>query len=298
MKIKINFKRTDLLLRAIGAKEAQKKIDVEIDEFVSKLRSKEGMEVSTLDDVELDEDGYLTAHGERIVLYIKDSHNNADDVKNDPKGDRVVRYHIHGQCSTLKAMKNDGRFNRYVLKSKPDGLFVVDCEENQIKNKYGNWVRGSGKTITVPDVELGICKCCLNAAGIGHQKTAREWRDTFDIQDFFKRLKPLVKPTKPKYTDQTFPDKDKRYDREYKRRSKKLKQEAEYKCSKCGVDLNGSIRQRRLLHTHHLDGNDRIHRYNNLRVLCVICHQDEGKSKFSNELIKECNQVRREQNII
>ncbi len=60
MKIKINFKRTDLLLRAIGAKEAQKKIDVEIDEFVSKLRSKEGMEVSTLDDVELDEDGYLT----------------------------------------------------------------------------------------------------------------------------------------------------------------------------------------------------------------------------------------------
>ena len=57
MKIKINFKRTDLLLRAIGAKEAQKKIDVEIDEFVSKLRSKEGMEVSTLDDVELDEDG-------------------------------------------------------------------------------------------------------------------------------------------------------------------------------------------------------------------------------------------------
>ena len=49
------------------------------------------------------------------------------------QGDRVVRYHTHGQCSTLKAMKNDGRFNRYVLKSKPDGLFVVDCEENQIK---------------------------------------------------------------------------------------------------------------------------------------------------------------------
>tara|TARA_Y100000741_G_scaffold362968_1_gene350153 strand:+ start:5669 stop:6568 length:900 start_codon:yes stop_codon:yes gene_type:complete len=298
MKLKINYAELKNLLKEIGASEDSNKLNYEIDEFVSKLRSKDGLEVKSLDDVTYDDEGYLIAHGERIVLYIKDSKNDIDDLRHNPKGDNVVRYHIHGRCRTLERMKAQGRYNRYVLKSKPDGLFTVDGIHGGRKNRYGRVIYGTGSIITEPDVALGICKDCLNEVGIGHEKKAQEWRDTFDVEEFFKTLNPL-NPIKPKWTETTFPKKEKRYDEQFKRRAKKLKKESDYKCSKCGVDLNESLATRRLLHCHHQDGNDRWHNYDNLEILCVSCHAEEGliKPGWPND-IEECNSIKALQGIL
>jgi len=298
MEIKIDFSSLKDLLKIIGATEDTHKLDYEIDEFISKLRSKDGLEVNSLDDVIYDDEGYLIAYGERIVLYIKDSKNDVDDLKHNPKGANVVRYHVHGRCRVLERMKSEGRYDRYVLKSKPDGLFVVDGVEGGRRSKYGKVIYGTGNSVTVPDVALGICKCCLDEVGIGHEKKAQEWRDTFNIEEFFKTLKPL-KPLKPKWDETTFPDKEKKYDAQFRRRSKKLKKDHNYICSKCGVDLNESLTTRRLLHCHHKDGNDRWHHYDNLEILCVCCHAEEGKMPnpgFPGDM-KSCEKIRESQNI-
>jgi len=105
MEIKIDFSSLKDLLKIIGATEDTHKLDYEIDEFISKLRSKDGLEVNSLDDVIYDDEGYLIAYGERIVLYIKDSKNDVDDLKHNPKGANVVRYHVHGRCRVLERMK-------------------------------------------------------------------------------------------------------------------------------------------------------------------------------------------------
>lgn len=298
MKIKINYSALEELLKQIGAKPDSNNLDQDCIEFVSKLQSKSGLEVSSLDDVEYDDEGYLIAYGQRIVLYIKDSKNDIEKLRNDPRGENVVRYHIHGQCRTLQGKKANGTYDRYVLKAKPNGLFVVDGVTGGKKNRYGGLIYGTGTIVTEEDVALGICKNCLNEIGIGHQKSAQEWRDSFDIEDFFKKLKPL-KPSKPKYTETTYPGIEKRYDREYQRKSKQLKQLNNYRCSACDVDLNSSLSHRRLLHCHHKDGNDRIHANRNLQLLCVDCHAKIGSNKnpgFPGDL-ELCRKIKAEQGI-
>ena len=303
MKIKVDFNDLDNLLKRIGATENKEvELDSEIDEFVSKLRSEDGLEVKSLDDVEYDEDGYLTAFGERIVLYIKDSKNDIENLRRNPKGDHVVRYHINGRCTTLKTKQSNGTYDRYVLKSKPNGLFVVDGIQGGEKNRYGGLVFGTGNIVTESNVELGICKNCLNAIGIGHEKSAQQWRDSFNIEEFFKNLKPLkpLTPKKPRWTEDTFPQKEKRYDTEYKKRATELKKENNYRCSKCNVDLNKSLADRKYLHCHHRDGNDRNHEYANLEILCVSCHAKKGNNKnpgFPGDM-DQCNRIRAAQDII
>ena len=55
MKIKVDFNDLDNLLKRINATENKEvELDSEIDEFVSKLRSEDGLEVKSLDDVEYD----------------------------------------------------------------------------------------------------------------------------------------------------------------------------------------------------------------------------------------------------
>ena len=299
MKINLSFQTLDEQLKKIRASEKKITLEENLDVYVSKLRSKEGLEISSLEKVEKDAEGYLTAFGERIVLYIRDTHNNAYDIRNDPKGDSVVRYHIHGDCQKLKEMEADGRFNRYVIKSKPDGLFTVDGKENQVKNRYGNWIPNSGSSVTINDVKLGVCKFCLNKAGIHKDKSARKSREVFDIDKFYKSLPPIIKPKKPKWNDKTFPPKDKAYNFIFKERSKRLKKELGYCCSRCGVNLNESPHIRSLLHCHHKDGNNRNHEYKNLEILCISCHADVGKNKSpgSIEQINECKQIQQDQDI-
>ena len=177
-------------------------------------------------------------------------------------------------------------------------LNLLDGVTGGKKNRYGGLIYGTGTIVTEEDVALGICKNCLNEIGIGHQKSAQEWRDSFDIEDFFKKLKPL-KPSKPKYTETTYPGIEKRYDREYQRKSKQLKQLNNYKCSACDIDLNSSLSHRRLLHCHHKDGNDRNQAKRNLQLLCVDCHAKIGNNKnpgFPGDL-DLCRRIKAEQGI-
>ena len=72
MKINLSFQTLDEQIKKIGASEKKIALEENLDVYVSKLRSKEGLEISSLEKVEKDAEGYLTAFGERIVLYIRD----------------------------------------------------------------------------------------------------------------------------------------------------------------------------------------------------------------------------------
>jgi ribosomal protein L28 len=278
MKIKTDFNQMDANNLKIGAKENSYNIQHEVDEFISKLRSREGQVIHSLDEIELDDEGLMISHGERIVLYIRDTGLPVEELIDNPKGDNVRKYHIHGNCQTLKRMEKSGHYDRYNIKSKPDGKFIVDGVEGG--RKINNYRVIGGRTVEVEEpVELAICANCLKELGIYHEKSLHEWRNSFDIKEFFSSKKAIPKPKKSKYYDYNFPKPEKKYDKEFKYKSKKLKKELNYCCQECGVDLSTSLYTRSLLHCHHINGVDRNHKYSNLEILCLDCHIKKGREK-------------------
>ena len=60
MKFKIDFSEMDTNNLRIGATENSYNIEHEVDEFISKLRSREGQVIRSLDEIELDNEGLIT----------------------------------------------------------------------------------------------------------------------------------------------------------------------------------------------------------------------------------------------
>ena len=77
--------------------------------------------------------------------------------------------------------------------------------------------------------------------------------------------------------------------------SSKLRNELDYTCEQCGVNLT---KQTKLLHVHHINGNKTDNSRKNLRALCADCHKKQphhGHLYVSNEDTLKINECRREQ---
>ena len=57
--------------------------------------------------------------------------------------------------------------------------------------------------------------------------------------------------------------------------SKTIRQEHNWTCSECGLDMN---RKRNGLHVHHIDRDKQNNDLSNLEVLCALCHRHVGGS--------------------
>ena len=214
MKLEINFNDLDNLLKRIKAKESSVILSGDIDEFISKLHSDEGKEIKSFDEVELDDDGLLTMHGERIVVYIYDSKKSVEHLLQSSMVEKYPKFHIHGRCKTLLDMQHKGRYDlRYIAKAKPDGLFNIEAEEGGTTLNSGRTF--GGRTVKLTKIPLAICMNCLKELGIKHEKSNQEWADSFNIKEFFKSCGPVSKPKKPPYTEHTYPPLEKKYDSEF-----------------------------------------------------------------------------------
>lgn len=236
------------------------------------------------EDIQLDEingsNGILNYDGHQVMLYIPDHGDEIQFVLEDGKLGR--RIHV-AECSTLEFMRETGRFKRYDVISRVDGLFPVFGRNFKLKQD----IEG--------EADLGVCKNCLkilNYKGYASQGQAikNQVFNDFSFEQFFEVYSSYFKslPVNNKKTTSN-------YTADWPSISAKLRSELNYTCEQCGVDLTS---ESKLLHTHHVNGNKADNERDNLRALCVDCHKKQphhGHIYVSNNDVLKINQLRREQ---
>ncbi len=225
-----------------------------------------GIEIA-LEDIEAGPGGLLTYKGEQVLLYIKDTRSSLWTLTNEPEKSR--RFHV-AECQTLDSMRNEGRFERYVVTNRMDGMFLVDWLDPETRER--------GET----EAGLKVCKNCLktlNWRGYEHtesrmqiagkapqRKSESEIWKSFSINEFLMEFSTFFR-TKPKrkHTDAPLNE----YVADWPRISERKRREAKWSCQRCGVELSDHPG---LLHCHHKSGVVTDNSPSNLEVLCALDH--------------------------
>ena len=177
------------------------------------------------------------------------------------------RYHV-AECRTLQRMRDEGRFERYVVTNRTDGMFLVDWRDYQTD--------GRGEV----EAGLKVCKDCLSAlnwlgysapqdrhlAPDGRRLTKAGIWSEFDITQFLFEHSTFFN-TKPSRRDtDAVPNV---YVSSWSKISEETRHARGWKCEECGVNLE---RYPALLHCHHISGVVTDNSSSNLKVLCQIDH--------------------------
>jgi len=215
----------------------------------NEILEKEGIEVKP-NDLRFLDDGTIAFKNRRILLYIRD-------VKFHPSHDTdLPKFHI-SNCATLDQMIAHGRFKRYVVSVRTDGIFNYNIISfNQVKPHEG---------------ELDVCKNCLRHLNYNNYNVNKTKAfKAFDLNEFFVRFACSPIRNVPLETNRTAPINV--YPADWNQKSIKFKKSANWKCNKCKVDLSAD---KRFLHSHHKNGNTYDNRPSNIEVLCIGCHSSQ-----------------------
>lgn len=277
MKLEIDFKDLVRLRSEMGAQETKWVPGngplSPREEIRSQLQS--GIEI-TLEDVARGPGGLLSYKGEQVILYIKDTRSDLHTLQHEPEKSR--RFHV-AECDTLENMREKGRFERYVVTNRMDGLFSVDWLDRETKER--------GET----EAALKVCKNCLKAINWRgyensedrleledgrHQSKHQIWSD-FEISQLLLEYSTFFhsKPTRRDTTAQPNV-----YVANWAAISKQARKAKNWTCEACGVNLRSAPH---LLHCHHKNGVVTDNSQANLEVLCAIDHAqqpDHGHMKI------------------
>lgn len=261
MKLTVNFGELRHAAKLMGAEEADFELGFtfkDIDPIDAALR--DGQELGK--DIDLIEikntNGVLSYRGRQVMLYIPDQGSNLLEVLQDGEAGR--RIHV-AECSSLEHMRATGRFPRYQITTDTSGYLPV----------YG--INENKEALDNHKAKLYVCKNCLQTLNYkGYAiKSHAEKRPVFkhfSLAIFFKtyssHFKSLPEPKKSEHSPT--------YTSDWKEISAKLKQQANYICEQCSVDLD---EEKRLMHVHHVDGVKSNNQGSNLRVLCADCHKKQ-----------------------
>jgi len=301
MTLKVNFKELNDLIKKLGA--APSSINLNNHNLtpaqMGDLKSSKGLEYK-IDDIEGDENGLMYIAGDPVVVFIQDSYSSADDLRNNPKGKGVTRFHIAYDCETIQQKVRENRYNsRYHFTKSTRGEFdMYGIKGKSFFNKVRQ-VFGGGK-VKVEKAKIGICQNCLKSIDYKDYykcdvpKEIIKWREEFLIQDFFDNFSQRI-TERPRYSDQTL--RAPIYTAEYRRLAKQKKIRLGYKCEGCGVDLSNSPDRTKLLHCDHENGDITDNRPRNLRILCISCHRKHGYNPLvgSQQDYLKCEEYRKQQ---
>jgi hypothetical protein len=220
-------------------------------------RALDGIEGVTVDDISQVRplpDGTLAYRERRVLLYIRD--------KWVFPGQNLPKFHI-ANCSMLAAMRQQGRFQRYVISTRSDGEFKM------------NFIYGSGTQSSL--CKLEVCKLCLERL---HYKTYRQGtrrRDkeiykNFSLEEYFVAYPKSQITALPLHTDDTAPLNE--YSNGFREASQRYRAENGWKCENCRVDLSHPSHHK-YLHTHHLNAQKYDDRNENHKALCIYCHAEQ-----------------------
>lgn len=284
MKLTVNFSALHNAVKVMGAQQADFELGLafkDIDPIDAALR--DGQELGK--DIDLGEidnsHGVLSYKGRQIMLYIPDQGQNIRDVIDDKTQGR--RIHI-AECRTLNKMRETGRFPRYQVTNEMSGYVPIYGTDPDTNTE----IKVSGY--------LSTCKNCLKVLNYQGYEVKGKYEkdkifDEFSFIKFFETYSSYFKSL-PKFK---VIKESVNYTSDWPAVSSKVRDQVNYMCEQCGVDLHS---EKRLLHVHHIDGvktnNDRT----NLRALCCDCHKKQphhGHLYVKSSDVLAINHLRREQ---
>lgn len=231
---------------------------------LERLTSPTGIEVG-LDDIVILPDGTLAYKNSRVILYIRD-------VTVYSGREAEPRFHV-SNCATLQKMREDGRFNRYVVSTRTDGQFALNLIDQ------GQVTQGMH--------DLSVCQNCLSKLSFDGFSSAmnraikRNRVKAFRLETFFEQYPRSLHLDEPKYNSDNAPLDV--YPTDWTDISNRVRDAARWKCDVCGFDLNRR-EDRQFLHVHHKNGLKYDCRDANLAAVCVGCHADEPQHAHMKQL--------------
>ena len=239
MKLNVDLSLLEQAVRTMGAEQIQFDITSDIVPMEPlDIKLNQGFEVN-FEDIDFDT-GLASYEGRQVLLYIKDHSygNKIHKVLED--GSVGNKYHV-ADCSKLEEMRRKGRFERYVVTNKLDGLFSVSGTDT-FTNEH---IEG--------ETRLAVCQLCLK--GINYIKfTSLKTRDdrlrfakNFNLADFFETYSSFFKYMPTGVAGNS----NNQYSEDWDEISRRIREKYHYQCQQCGLDLNT---HKRLLHVHHING--------------------------------------------
>lgn len=226
MRLDLAFPELAHLIVRMGAASSQWAPNNEPLDVLKLLRAElaEGKEIP-LSEVKVSFGGLLTYQGEQVVLYIKDTRQERYTLLHDREAAR--RFHI-AECRTLDRMRHEGRFERYVVTTSRNGLFLVEATDH---------LTGSVEELEAP---LGVCRNCLSEldwkryGDLSSNVKKLIWNE-FSLDDFFAEFATFFR-SRPVHSDKTAPRGG--YAKNWSRLSEAFRAERNWRCEECGVDLS------------------------------------------------------------
>lgn len=279
MKLNIDFSELFLSADSMGADKIE--FDIGKTSFdgldIDKLLSTTGIEIEPNDVEEFN--GLLSYKGRQVLLYIPDQGYRVDDVLE--KSSLGRKFHV-SDCRTLEEMKNKKRFDRYIVTNDLSGEFKVNGF-SKLQNKN---IDGTAR--------LEVCKNCLDKLNyknykIEKQKVFRE----FKIDDFFENYSTLFRHL-PKFNKVYKSE----YTSDWDSISKDYRSSKNYICEGCNTSF---IENKKLLHTHHINGVRTDNNLSNLKAFCLDCHRKQPNHSHLMVSLEQLHQIytlRRKDNTI
>jgi hypothetical protein len=219
------------------------------------LSTPEGIELSNISEIQIVDNKLFVYNGIHVLVYIRDQF-----VK---KQKRFIEYKFHiCSCKTIEEMINAKRFNRYVVSTRTDGIFLI--------NTYD--IDTDRKVEVMKNEKLNVCKNCLMEIHYnGYNNHGRDLKiyQSFSIDEFFKKYSVGFKK-KPEHTDANAPLNE--YSKGFETISYSFRPVNHWICEKCNINLEND---KELLDTHHKNGMKSDDSFNNLQCLCVRCHAEQ-----------------------
>jgi hypothetical protein len=284
MKINVDFSALWSNVSRMGAKIVDAQLETnwaDSDlEFDTQL-SNGSLEIS-LDQLESAQ-GLLSIKGRQVILFISDHGHRIDDALENPSTGK--KFHVF-DCKTIKEMKAKNRIERYHVTNSNSGDFPIFGT-----TKYGAFKKGEAR--------LQICKNCINE--LNYKNSAQLSVDErnrivtgFNFSEFFSTYSSLFKHhPKPKGQSNEFG-----YSKDWDAITAREKANAKFTCQGCHVNLESN---KRLLHTHHINGVKHDNSATNLICLCADCHRKEpfhGHMYIKHADMQLINRLRKEQGIL
>ncbi len=234
---KPNFRGSKAIIRAITWEEIKTRgLDISIDELI---KANDG----TIE--------HKDFPGQKMIVYIRDFRSDYG----------LPKFHV-SWCSTLEKMKEAGRYSRYVISQRNDGIFLLN--------------RTDGKKVEEENIEakLDICKNCLttlnyeNYSVLNYQQK-QKIVDKFTVKNFLKKFNTDIR-LDPEYSSISQPKNV--YPENWQEISIRYRKMKNWICEDCGLDFSSNPSK---LHVHHIDGNKFNCKPSNLESTCEGCHKNK-----------------------
>lgn len=226
-----------------------------------KLIETQGIEVA-LEQIQVAADSTFVYKNRRVLIYIRDV---SPLYRENDINSTLPRFHLCN-CEAYKKMVANNRKFRYVVSSRDDGVFMLNFFT----------FRGSEKVQTRSEERrLEVCMYCLRKLSWQNinacsQEQRNHIRATFSLKEFFKLYPKNLLDTSEHLSDKIAPLNT--YSDNWDEISRKIRQAANWRCQKCGLDCSA---QKELLHVHHKNGQKNDNTASNLIALCKSCHAKE-----------------------